>query len=40
MPDMDKIPTQDEYKEAIKGNEGLNKKIVKLGELKNLCMKI
>ena len=34
---MDKILTQDEYKEALEGNEDLNKQTVKLGELNKLA---
>ena len=30
---MDKISTQDEYKNAMEGNTDHNKKITKLGEL-------
>ena len=33
---MDKIPTQDEYKNAIKGGMDLDKKIIKLYELNKL----
>ena len=36
MPGVDKI-TQDEYESALEGNEDLDKKIVKLGELKKLA---
>ena len=36
MPGVDKIPTQDEYEEALKGNEDLDKQIIKLGELNKL----
>ena len=32
-PGMDKIPTQEEYEDALKGNEELDKNIIKLGEL-------
>ena len=39
MPGMDKIPTQDEYENMIDGDVDINK-IIKLGELKNLHMKI
>ena len=33
---MDKIPTQKENNSALEGNEDLNKKIVKLGEMNKL----
>ena len=33
---MDKIPTQEEYKNALKGDTDLNEKIVKLHELNQL----
>ena len=33
---MDKIPMQDEYENALKGNTDLNTKTVKLGELNEL----
>ena len=36
MPGVDKISTQHEYDEALKVNDDLTKKIVKLGELNNL----
>ena len=36
MSGMDKIPTQDEYKNALEGDTDLNKMIVKLGELNEL----
>ena len=36
MPCLDKISTQNEYKEALKGNEYLDKKFVKFGELNEL----
>ena len=36
---MDKIPSQDEHKNAIEGDMDLNKKIVKLGELNELAYK-
>ena len=36
MPGMDKIPTHDEYENSLEGNEEVNKKIVKLGELNKL----
>ena len=36
--DMDKIPTQDEYENAIEGDTDL-KKIIKLGELHELAYK-
>ena len=32
MQGMDKIPSQDEYEEALKGNEDHDKEIIKLGE--------
>ena len=34
---MDKIPTLEEYENALKGNMDLNKKIVKLGKLIELA---
>ena len=34
---MDKIATQDEYKNAMKGGMDLNKKIIKLGEFNELA---
>ena len=34
---MDKIPAQEEYENALEGNDDLNKKIVKLGELNELA---
>ena len=37
MPSVDKIPTQEEYQDALKGNEDLNKTIKKLGELNKLA---
>ena len=37
MPGMDS--SQDEYEEALKGNEDLDKKIVKLGEWNELAYK-
>ena len=37
MSGMDEIPTQDEYKNALKGDTDLNKKITKLGELNELA---
>ena len=37
---MDKIPTQDEYENALKGDTDLNKKMVELGKLMNWHMKI
>ena len=37
MPDVEKIPTQDEHEEALEGDNNLNKKIVKLGELNELA---
>ena len=36
MQGMDKSPMQHQYEEVLKGNEDLNKKIVKLGELNKL----
>ena len=36
---VDKIPTQDEYKNAMKGDTDLNKRILKLGELNELAYK-
>ena len=32
-PGVDKIPTQEEYENALEGDDDLDKKIVKLGEL-------
>ena len=37
MSGMDKIPTQDEYKNAVEVNTDLNNKIIKLGELNKLA---
>ena len=37
MSGVDKIPTQDEYENAMEGDTDLNKKIVKLGELNELA---
>ena len=34
---VDKIPMQEEYQNALEGDEGLDKKIVKLGELNELA---
>ena len=34
---IDKIPTQDEYKNALNGDTDLDKKIIKLGELNELA---
>ena len=34
---MDKIPTQDEYENAMEGDADLNKKVVVLGELSELA---
>ena len=34
---MDKIPTQDEYENALEFNTDLNKMIVKLGDLNELA---
>ena len=34
---MDKIPTQEEYENALEGDDDLNKKIVKLSELNELA---
>ena len=36
-PGVDKIPTQEEYDEALEGNNNLDKRIVKLGELNELA---
>ena len=36
MPCIDKSPTRDEYESALEGNEDLDKKVVKLGELNKL----
>ena len=36
-PGVDKIPTQEEYDEALEGDDDLDKKIVKLGELNELA---
>ena len=36
-PGMDKIPTQEEYENALEGDDDLNKKIIKLGELNELA---
>ena len=36
---MDKIPTQEKYENALKGDDDLDKKIVKLGELNELAYK-
>ena len=36
-PGVNKIPTQEEFENALEGNEDLNKKIVKLGELNELA---
>ena len=35
-PGVDKIPTQEKYESALEGDEDLDKKIVKLGELNEL----
>ena len=40
MLGMDKVPFQDEYKNAMEGDMDLNKKIMKLGELNDFAMKI
>ena len=34
---MDKIPTQNEYKNALEGDRDLNKKIIKIGYLNKLA---
>ena len=39
MSGMDKIPTQDEYQNALQGDTGHNKRMVKLGELNELACK-
>ena len=36
MSGMDKIPTQDEYKNAMEGHMDVNEEIIKLGELNKL----
>ena len=36
-PGVDKIPMQEEYERALEGDDDLNKKIVKLGELNELA---
>ena len=36
-PGVDKIPTQEEYENALEGNNNLYKTIVKLGELNELA---
>ena len=37
---VDKIPTVDEYENALKGDMDLDKKIVKLGDLNELAYEI
>ena len=37
MQGMDKIPSQDEYEETLKGNEVLNEEIVNFCKLKELA---
>ena len=39
VPGGYKIPTQDEYKNALEGDMNLDKKIIKLGELNELFMR-
>ena len=36
MPDMDEIPMQDEYENALEGGMDLEKKILIFGELNDL----
>ena len=38
-PGVNKIPTHEEYEEALEGDNELDKKIVKLGELNELAYK-
>ena len=38
-PGVDKFPTQEEYESTLEGDEDLDKKIVKLGELNELAYK-
>ena len=39
MSGMDKIPTQDEYENVLKGDVDLNNKIMKLGSIFSLLLK-